>query len=164
MIDVAINPLRTWNQHCLDGDELATLSAQLRANDLPHCDIETSAGTFFDFRTERNEIAGYAGIEIFGPDGLLRSVLVLPAWRSEGVGGAIVEAMVEFACEQGVQRLHLLTMRSADFFAARGFGPLPRAEAPARIAATSEFASLCPSSAVFMRRDLRAAPALRAMT
>ena len=158
MIDAAIDTLRALNTHRLDHGELAQLSAQLKANNLPFSDIETSTGTFFDFRTEQDKTLGYAGVEFFGQDGLLRSVLVLPAWRNRGLGSAIVEMTAALAREHGVERLYLLTVDAADFFAARGFSALLRTEAPARIAQTSEFASLCPASAAFMRRDLRALP------
>jgi amino-acid N-acetyltransferase len=160
MIDAAIDRLRALNTHRLDRSELAQLSAQLKANNLPFCDIETSIGAFFDFRTAQDETLGYAGIEFFGQDGLLRSVLVLPAWRNRGLGSAIVEMTATLGRKHGVERLYLLTVDAADFFAARGFGALSRGEAPAGIAQSSEFASLCPASAVFMCRDLRALPPL----
>jgi amino-acid N-acetyltransferase len=160
MIDMAIDGSCALNKHELARDELVRLSAELKANSLPASDLQTGAGRFFDFRTEQNEVLGYAGIEIFGRDGLLRSVLVLPAWRKRGIGRTLVEMMAAFARARGVERLYLLTMDRADFFAARGFGILARAEAPAPIAASSEFAALCPASAVLMCRDLRAAPAL----
>jgi len=156
MIDAAIGTLCALNTHRLDRGELAQLSAHLKVNNLPFSDIETSTGAFFAFRTAQDETLGYAGVELFGRDGLLRSVLVLPAWRNRGLGSAIVEMAAALARELGVERLYLLTVDAADFFAARGFGALPRADAPARIAQSSEFASLCPASALFMGRDLRA--------
>jgi N-acetylglutamate synthase-like GNAT family acetyltransferase len=163
-MELAIDRLHVLKKRRLALNELTLLSAQLRANNLPSSDIETGAGRFFDFRTELNETVGYAGIEIFGPDALLRSLVVLPVWRHKGFGGSIVEKMAEFACDQGIERLYLLTVGAADFFAAWGFMVMPRLEAPVRIAAAAEFASLCPASAVFMCRDVRAAPPRRAIS
>ena len=55
---------------------------------------------------------------------------------------------------QGVDDLYLLTETAEPFFAKRGYGAIPRADAPAAIAATEELSSLCPDSAVLMHRAI----------
>ncbi|MGR8918854.1 MAG: hypothetical protein ACU85V_04495, partial [Gammaproteobacteria bacterium] len=53
----------------------------------------------------------------------------------------------------GIDRfVSLLTETAAAFFEHLGYSRAPRAAAPATIAATAEFASLCPDTAVCMRR------------
>ncbi len=50
----------------------------------------------------------------------------------------------------------LLVPAAADFFAARGYTVVPRAEVPAAIQSTAQFSGLCPASSVFMAKFLRA--------
>jgi amino-acid N-acetyltransferase len=44
----------------------------------------------------------------------------------------------------------LLTQTAATYFAARGYAPIPRAQAPAAVQASAEFTSLCPPSSTCM--------------
>jgi N-acetylglutamate synthase-like GNAT family acetyltransferase len=47
----------------------------------------------------------------------------------------------------------LLTTTAVPLIARLGFRRIERSEAPATIASTTEFSSLCPASAAIMRRD-----------
>jgi N-acetylglutamate synthase-like GNAT family acetyltransferase len=96
-----------------------------------------------------------AGLEVQGDAGLLRSVAVDEAHRGIGLGKRLVAAMEAHAREQGVQDIYLLTTTAEAFFASLGYRKLPREEAPAGIAATEQFSSLCPSSSSFMVKSLR---------
>ncbi len=53
----------------------------------------------------------------------VRTLAVDPAWRGHGVGGRILQALVEQARELGVSRLFCLTFE-VDFFARHGFRPI----------------------------------------
>ena len=53
-----------------------------------------------------------------------------------------------------MRALYLLTTTAVPFFERMGFAAIDRAEAPPAIAATREFATYCPESAVLMRRRL----------
>ena len=57
----------------------------------------------------------------------------------------------------GVRRWWLLTTTAVKFFAQRGFRVEARENAPAAIGATAEFRGLCPSVAVCLSRERRAA-------
>jgi len=56
----------------------------------------------------------------------------------------------EMAAELKVRDTYLLTTTAAEFFEYLGYRQLDRNLAPAAIALTKEFSSLCPSTAVFM--------------
>jgi N-acetylglutamate synthase-like GNAT family acetyltransferase len=58
------------------------------------------------------------------------------------------------AVARSLRALYLLTADSASFFAALGYAPCSRDVVPAAIRATAQFASLCPQTAVVMRKDL----------
>lgn len=102
----------------------------------------------------RSSVIGVGGAEIYGRVGLLRSFVVADAWRRMGVASAILSRIEEEAVRRGVRRLYLLTESARAFSEASGFETIPRCEAPPEIAATEEFASLCPESATLMVRDL----------
>ncbi len=97
-------------------------------------------------------LLGAAGVEAHGPSGLLRSVVVAPAARGTGLGGALVADRLAWARAAGLAEVYLLTTTAPDFFAARGFARLDRAAAPPAIRASREFASVCPGTSVLMRR------------
>lgn len=108
------------------------------------------------------EVAAVAGLEVCGDDALLRSVAVRPAWRRHGLGEAVVRRLVCRAEERGLRALYLLTMTAEHYFPRFGFATVERGAVPAGIAATLEFRSACPASAVAMARPLDDAPAWRA--
>lgn len=100
-------------------------------------------------------LAGVVGIEIHGRLGLLRSLAVTAAHRQAGLGASLVSEAESVAAERGVETLYLLTTTASSFFAGLGYEELARSEAPAAIAATAQFSSLCPASSTFMYKTLR---------
>jgi N-acetylglutamate synthase-like GNAT family acetyltransferase len=100
-------------------------------------------------------VIGAVGAQVDGPDALMRSLVVAPAWRGAGVGSALVRRLEAAAAAWGVERWWLLTTTAEKFFASRGFRAVPRSAAPAAIAATDEFVGLCPSVAVCLTRERR---------
>ncbi len=135
-----------------DGD-LPPLAELLATNGLPTDDLAMPGRRFWRVEDEGG-LLGYGGLEAYGPDGLLRSVVVPPVRRGSGAGRAVVAAVSDEARGLGVERLWLLTTTAADVFGHLGFQRTDRASAPPDIAASAQFASLCPSSAVCMRRNL----------
>jgi amino-acid N-acetyltransferase len=127
------------------------IAALLRAADLPYEDIAPHLGHFLVAR-QGATIIGAIGLEVYAPDGLLRSLVVAPAYRGRGLGDELVRRLEGAAADWGVERFWLLTTTAEAFFARRGFQVTPRAAAPAEIAATHEFKSLCPSTAICMTR------------
>jgi amino-acid N-acetyltransferase len=134
--------------------ELASVAALLGRSGLPTEDLAEYACRLWRFRDERGAVIGVAGLEVYGQDALLRSVAVVPAQRRRGIGAGIVRGTLEQAAASGARRVFLLTATAADFFTALGFTPIERALAPARIAATREFTTLCPASAACMMKAL----------
>lgn len=85
---------------------------------------------------------------------LLRSVAVDPAWRAHGLGRELVRRLVCVAEGRGLRALYLLTMTAEHYFPRLGFARVDRGDVPEEIAATLEFRSACPASAVAMTRPL----------
>ena len=100
-----------------------------------------------------------AGLERYGPDGLLRSVAVDPRCQGWGIGRALVDTLVTRARRDGVMRLWLLTNTAPAYFFAQGFRDTDRTEVPTPMQASAEFQGACPASARLMSLPLGGEPA-----
>lgn len=99
-------------------------------------------------------IMACAAIEQYGTDALPRSVAVADAARRDGLGWALVATVERDATDSGVRRLYLLTTTAVSYFARLGYRDFDRQAAPSQIQSTSQFASLCPASAICMAKRL----------
>jgi amino-acid N-acetyltransferase len=97
-------------------------------------------------------VIAVGGVEYHGSHALLRSLAVSAEHRGRGVGTVICDHLEALAAQHGVESIYILTETAEEFFAHRGYAIAERSEAPAEIAASEEFADLCPQSATFMRR------------
>ncbi len=125
----------------------ATIQALLRQADLPHENFTAHLPHFLVAR-KGDAVVGSVGLEIYRPDALLRSLVVTPTHRANGLGCALVREICALAERRGVTRLFLLTTTATPFFERLGFARFHRGEAPPAIAASSQFQGLCPVSAV----------------
>ena len=98
---------------------------------------------------------GVVGLEIFGRDALLRSLVVREDARGSGIGLNLVAAAESRAADHRVSRVYLLTETAEAFFAALGYTMADRPTAPAAVRASRQFSELCPASAAFMIKMLR---------
>lgn len=135
-------------------DALA-IAALLQAAALPSEDFAPHLAHFLVARDARGNLIGAVGAEVWGPDALLRSLVVAPDQRGRGLGDRLVRALEAAAAGWGVRRWWLLTTTAETFFTKRGFVVTPRNAAPEAIAATAEFRGLCPSVAVCLSRERR---------
>ena len=136
------------------------VGALLVACDLPVADLQDDGEVrFFGFRHER-ELLGVIGIEVCGDFGLLRSLAISAAHRSNGLGQKLVAFSEEWATRANLKALYLLTTTADSFFERFGYERLSRSEAPSTITATPQFSGLCPGSSIFMGKGLGANQAL----
>lgn len=136
-----------------DSDDVDRIEALLRANGLPHRDVRGESVRLFVADAD-SEFVGTGGVEPYGANGLLRSVVVAESKRGRGYGTALCAALEDRARSIGVETLYLLTTTAADFFGRCGYEPIARETAPERIRRTTEFADLCPESATCMRKRI----------
>ncbi|GFM78656.1 hypothetical protein PSCICM_44750 [Pseudomonas cichorii] len=127
----------------------------LKSADLPADDIDLPGRTFFEFSRD-GETVGWGGFETHGTDGLLRSMVVDPAYRSKGVGAEVLRVIEAIGAEQGIARFHLLTTTASGFFEQQGYAVNQRDSAPPLISQTEQFRRLCPGSACYMCKALSA--------
>lgn len=128
----------------------------LAASDLHHQDIRPSQLQHFLIVKDDTELtlAGLVGLEQKNDVGLLRSLAVDSAYRRQGLATQLVNKIEEYARSQKVAILYLLTLTAEDFFSGRGYQKTDRKAAPAALQETTEFKSLCPQSAVCMKKRL----------
>ena len=97
---------------------------------------------------------GAIGLEHYGTAALLRSAVVDPAWRGQGLGHALVDAATDAARARGATEMYLLTTTAEPFFAALGFRIIGRDDVPDSVRQSVEFVRACPSSATVMARRI----------
>lgn len=125
--------------------------ALLVANDLPVDDLADPAVELFGVH-DGAEVVGVIGIQWLDGAALLRSLAVAAKARDRGLGAQLCDAVIRQVTARGCPELWLLTTSAKDYFGRRGFVVVPRDQVPASVRATAQFSSLCPSSAVVMRR------------
>jgi amino-acid N-acetyltransferase len=135
-------------------DDIRAFLVLLKDGGLPYQDIDAAHLNNFLVAIAGKEVLGAVGLERYGNDGLLRSLVVRPESRWTGLGTQLAAAMEEHAKKLGVTNLYLLTMTAPDFFARRGYAELARSGAPKALQETTEFSTLCPSQAVCMHKSL----------
>ena len=134
-------------------DEYALITALLRLSDLPCSDIEASlVELYVAIRDE--EIIGTLGLEYYGDVALMRSLSVKEEYRTQNIGTSLVEFGCTLAQQRGVEEIYILTTHAKDYFERFGFGVLLRDAVHKSIQQTREFSSLCPCSAVVMKKVL----------
>ncbi|QLD86350.1 GNAT family N-acetyltransferase [Natronomonas halophila] len=136
-----------------DAERMGWLEDLLEASGLPTGDLRTSEGRFFVASVGTERVGG-GGLEIYGPDALLRSVVVPESKRGQGYGTALCDALEARAQANGVETLYLLTTTAEAFFDAHGYDVIDRETVPPEIRETGEFTDLCPKSATCMRKAL----------
>jgi amino-acid N-acetyltransferase len=128
----------------------STAVALLQAQGLPFLDITVEHLDHFFFVGSDGSPTGLVGVEIYGIDALLRSLVVAENARTQGLGSALVQHAEDYAAAHHVAAMYLLTTTAERFFQRRNYQRVDRSLAPRAIQSAPEFASLCPASSAFM--------------
>jgi amino-acid N-acetyltransferase len=134
-------------------EDVEAILALLKANNLPVSDLGTGKRMFLVALSGGN-VVGCVAMETYGNAGLLRSLAVQHNLRGTGIGQKLVYEAEKWSRNSGLKSLYLLTTTAAGFFPKVGWHNMERSAVPANIAASSEFASVCPSSAICMMKEL----------
>ncbi|HEX6588291.1 MAG TPA: arsenic resistance N-acetyltransferase ArsN2 [Longimicrobiales bacterium] len=106
-----------------------------------------AGSVYFVAERDDGELLGAAGLEPYDSDGLLRSVAVDAGARGAGLGARLTGAILDEARRRGLRAVYALTTTAEDYFPRLGFSAIPRADVPATVRSSEEFAALCPSTA-----------------
>jgi amino-acid N-acetyltransferase len=129
-------------------------SRLLESTGLPSCDLTEEMLEHFFFVGSPSAPTALVGLEMFGEQALLRSLVVAPSGRSNGTGSALLDHAENYSRSKGVRRLFLLTTTADRFFARHGYVRIAREEVPNPIRSTREFAEICPASSIPMVKAL----------
>lgn len=125
----------------------------LKDFELVYTDLDQQNVRIFRFE-DSGSLVGFGGLEIFGNLALLRSVAVTKEFQGKKAGRFICEWIENWARENQLSELYLLTTTAPDFFAHLNYQVIRRDEFPEPLRQTSQFSELCPASAVGMRKTL----------
>lgn len=126
----------------------------LESASLPTSDLSDGDMSNFFYAGPATSPIGIVGLQFYGSDALLRSLVVSPSHRAQGLGQQLVEHAEQHARARGVATVYLLTTTAEHFFRSRGYAVTPRETAPSAIRSTPEFAGLCPASSAFLSKRL----------
>jgi amino-acid N-acetyltransferase len=126
----------------------------LLSEGLPVHSLGDTPVTFFEAQTETGATVGWGGLEQYGDQAILRSVVVNSVLRGLGTGRTLVEALIAQARGKGLSQLWLLTQSAEGFFAKLGFQTVPRHAPPPAILLSEEFRDLADAEAACMTQTL----------
>jgi amino-acid N-acetyltransferase len=132
----------------------STAMVLLQSQGLPVSDLTDEHLEHFFFTGSDGSPTGLVGIELYGPDALLRSLAVTESARTRGIGSALIQHAEDYAASRDVSALYLLTTTAERFFERRGYRRVDRTLTPPKILSTPEFAHLCPANSACMIRRL----------
>ena len=106
---------------------------------LPHDGLKDHLDTLLVVRTEDGTLVGCAGLEVYERHALLRSVALDAAYRGQGRGKHLIEAIESLAKQLDVEQIYLLTNTARDFFLRLGYEDYARDNFPAIVRTSAEF-------------------------
>jgi amino-acid N-acetyltransferase len=132
----------------------STAVALLHSQGLPVSDITDEHLEHFFFVGSDGSPTGLVGLELYGTNALLRSLVVGESARNKGLGSTLIVHAEQYAASMSVRSIYLLTTTAEAFFKRLGYERIERSQAPPSIERTREFTSLCPASSAFMMKSL----------
>ncbi|GEM_PF-529094 len=150
---VSESTLKTVDYGLAREEDVEAIVALLKTNNLALSDLGVGKRMFLVALLEGKTV-GCVAVEVYGDAGLLRSLAVNNDFRGKGIGKKLVAEAETWSRDNGLKRLYLLTTTAAGFFPKIGWNNTDRTLVPQSIAFSSEFASVCPSTAVCMMKEL----------
>ena len=147
------NPINSLRIRKATPDDLPAIYEIVRGTKLPTEGIADHVSNFLVAEFD-GKVVGTIGLEIYQSTGLLRSAAILPKLQNRGVGNRLFNVLIDYAKEEGISELFLLTETARDYFARKGFTEISRQEVRAVILSSEEFKSCCPTTAVCMKKKL----------
>jgi len=133
-------------------EDLEWVISILNENDLCVDDIPSENILLKLVRSENDPIAIY-GFELFGHEGILRSIAVAEEYKGTGIGTQIMRQVKIDVKELELRNLFLLTTTAKKFFEKFGFSIIERETAPVVLQQSYEFLNFCPDTAIVMSKN-----------
>ena len=130
-----------------------SIVALLQAEKLPAADLPVSLDNFLAAMQENNVI-GAVGLEQYENYGLLRSMVVNKEFRNKNIAADLIQELERMARTSGIDCMYLLTETAPQYFERKGYERISRDAVPKAVQVSSEFSSVCPVSAIVMKKSL----------
>lgn len=106
---------------------------------------------------ERGVVHGAVAVEVVARYGVLRTVIVVPDRRRQGIGASLVRSLLSRCHELGLRDLFSVSEKQAasEFLVAQGFGPCDRSQLPAEVRSWLR-SNACPDAAAVLQLPLEA--------
>jgi N-acetylglutamate synthase-like GNAT family acetyltransferase len=131
--------------------EQRAIEALLAVARLPVEGVATFLADFF-VAEESGHVIGSIGLERYGAYGMLRSLVVHPSRRRQGLGTALTQRLLADADARGLTAIYLLATTAITFFPRFDFIDIERDQVPPEVQRSRDFLDTSPASAVVMRR------------
>jgi len=135
-----------------DNKDLEWINNILKENELCVDDIP-SENIVLKLVKSENELIAIYGFELFGQNGILRSVAVADEYKGAGIGTQIMKQVERDVKELELRNLFLLTTTAKKFFEKFGFSIIERETAPVVLQQSYEFLTFCPDTAIVMSKN-----------
>jgi amino-acid N-acetyltransferase len=137
-----------------DTESLSAFRSLLQSSKLPIDDLDFSNHLLIGFYDGTEPVAT-GGLELYGDYALLRSLSVKLGIRGQSLGSSITDHLIAEARKRKLKAIYLLTETAHVFFLKKGFKDINRHDVPDEVKASSEFTTVCPTTAVCMYFDLQ---------
>ncbi len=125
----------------------------LQSAGLPVEDLTNGLQNFYT-ALDNGFVVGVVGLETYGRNGLLRSLVVKPEYREMKIAAALVDQVERTGRDLRLANIYLLTETAKDYFTKKGYEQITREGAPESLKQSSEFSHVCPATAVLMQKKL----------
>jgi len=130
----------------------ASIIALLQSEKLPAEDLPASLYNFL-IATEDDKVIGAICLEQYDNYGLLRSMVVNKEYRNKNIATYLIQELESKAITLGIDCIYLFTETAPQYFEKKGYERISTDEVPIPIRASSEFSSVCPDSAIVMKKQ-----------
>ena len=131
----------------------STIIELLKTEKLPVDDLPGNLNHFFVAIID-DVVVGAIGLEHYPPLALLRSMVVQKDYRNQKIAASLVETLERHAGNLNIDSIYLLTETASSWFDRKNYQRVERTEVPNEIKQSSEFSSICPVSAIVMKKYL----------
>jgi amino-acid N-acetyltransferase len=135
------------------GDDRSFIMSLLQEENLPTEDLPPILDHFI-VALEHGSVIGVIGLEQYGHYGLLRSMAVNKNYRNIGIASQLLKELEGVAFSMGLDCLFLLTETASAYFERKLYVQVKRDEVPLAVQRSSEFSTVCPLSAIIMKKRL----------
>ena len=147
-------PMELTPKVITDSESLKAFRSLLQSSKLPVDDLDFSNHLLIGFYDGTEPVAT-GGLEIYGDYALLRSLSVKLGIRGQSLGSSITDHLIAEATKRKIKAIYLLTETAHVFFLKKGFKDISRNDVPDEVKASSEFSTVCPTTAICMYFDLQ---------